>query len=234
MARTAKAQVSKRNGVLQFFRENTGDYLCTHPMHGETGMRVAKRDRKRHEQVDEALHTGPLRKPPNVIKHPPKPPAPPPSSPIKQKAREQRQAQKPPNQGAPVSNPSPQPTPKAPTGNAIPTGPGGAISYGFSQWAAQVPSNLEELEIWLYSAKQGLEAAARFIEQGAQAAIIGQGLHPDIAKPLYEAAGATAETGVDYARAYQAVLRIYRPAIEYRELNAPKPQAGYFEQGGSA
>ncbi len=233
MARTASTTAKKRGGkVLQFLRENTGDYLCTHPIHQGAGMRVAKRDRKRHNEVDAALG-GPARKPPNVVKNPPKPP-PPPSSPIKQKARQQRQAQQPQTKGAPVSNPSPQPTPKAPTGNAIPMGPGGAIAYGFSQWAAQVPHNLEELEIWLFTAKQGLEAAARFIEQGAQEAIIGQGLHPDIAKPLYEAAGTTAETGVDYARAYQAVLRIYRPAIEYRELNAPKPQTGYFEQGGTA
>jgi hypothetical protein len=238
MAQTVKPVKPKKRNLLQFIKENTGDYICTHPIHSSGGVRVLKRDRKHHDQVDKglALASGKnLNRPPNVVgkdqgapQRKPSP-SPPPVSPLKKQARDKRG-----QNGVPVSNPSPQPTPKAPTGNAHPAGPGGAISWGFQQWADQTPSNLEELEIWLFTAKQGLEQAARFIEQGAQNAIIGQNLHPDIAKPLYEAAATTAESGVDYARAYHQVLRIYRPAIEYRELNAPKPAAGFFEQGGTA
>lgn len=117
-------------------------------------------------------------------------------------------------------------------GNGVPTGPSGLVARGFEAWAGFIPQTREDMEAHLLGMTAALGLAAHSVRDWAEAAIVGQKLHPAIAKPIITASDGIQEYRMDFTKAYVILTRIYRAAIEHAEQDGPKPQDDFWKPGG--
>lgn len=103
------------------------------------------------------------------------------------------------------------------------------LARAFQAWGADIPSKRADIEAHLLGMTGAMGIGAQAVREWTQQAIIGQRLHPAIARPLDSAATALEEDRMDFTRAYQILLRIYRNRIEHEEQDGPKPAEEFWK-----
>lgn len=116
------------------------------------------------------------------------------------------------------------------SGGVAPSSTAAAVLQAIHAWAEHQPANVEELRADMLGMEAALGQAADAIHTKA-AGLVARRIHPEVARPIDQAADGLADLRVLFSQAYVNFEKIYEGVLAYHRNEQHKPDESMFKTG---